>query len=338
MFYLALLAFAAKKVGTPRLLGVARVTAYAGGISILLGAVGIHKARAALNEKGMEFGEDMMSLSSMLKDPHTFRLNGQAVHTSTATTLEGINSVLDKYEANCESSLGGNAPVWEGIPDTSKGPPKDAKPLSVMPIMRQSVGNKGMIACFLPNDPLAPHSERALQEAIHDFEETGNLSAVGRFRYAYVKESATGSTVFTVWTDGDFSLKALMPPRGQDAQGTDPVVMMRPTKSERIFTGTVDGIGYRVYGYRTKESPKEAIDAYDAQMEGAGWLSVTNPIFEGMPHEGNEGRSFINQAQGFAGVASAIKTPEGDTMIGIAEVSDGVVHPPTQQPKDSDGF
>jgi hypothetical protein len=37
-------------------------------------------------------------------------------------------------------------------------------------------------------------------------------------------------------------------------------------------------------------------------------------------------------------VVSAIKSPDGDTMVGIAEVTDGVVHSPTQQPKDSDGF
>ena len=337
MFYIALLALAAKKFGTPRFLGAVRVTAYVGGISLILGAVSIHKAHAALNEKGMEFGEGMLSLASTMKDPHTFRLNGQAVHTNAATSLEGVSGVLDKYEANCKASAGGDVPVWDQIPDTTKMPPKDLKML-VMPILRQTVGKKGMIACFVPNDPAAPHTARAMQEAIQDFEETGNLNALGKFRYAYVRETPTGSTVFTVWTDGNFNLKALMPPPGQDAEGSDPVVMMRPQQASRTFTGTVDGMPYRVYGYRTSESPKQAIDEYDAQMESAGWLSVANPIFEGSPHEGTEGRSFISDSKGFAGVVSAIKSPDGDTMVGIAEVTDGVVHSPTQQPKDSDGF
>lgn len=340
MYYLALLGFAAaKKIGTPRLKGVLRVAGYTTGISLVMGAFCVHKARADLNEKGMQFGENMASIAGLIQDSHTFRLNNQEVHTSVASTLDGVTTVLDKYEANCQAALGGQAPVWDQIPKITKEPAPASMKLSMAPILRQESSHKGMVVCFIPNDPKAPHSERSLQLALHEFEETGNLSAIGKFRYAFVKEGPTGSTVITVWADGDFNLKALVPPKdGSDTPGADPTVMTRPANGSRIFTGTIDGMGYRVYGYRTTDTPAQAIAAYDAKMEQAGWLSVKNPIFEGMPHEGNEGRSYINPDKGLAGVVSATLSPDGKTMIGVAEVTDGTIHSPTQTAKEADGF
>lgn len=337
MFYVALYALAAKKFGGARVSGALRVAAYTTAVTVAFGAIGAHKARAAVAEKGLEFGEDMASLASMVKGGNTFRLNDQVIHTSNTDSLEGMKAILDKYETVCRANGGADAPVWKGLPDTTGEPPKDGGGLTMMPILREESHGKGMVACFVP-DQSREHSERSLQAALQEFQDTGNLGAVGRFRYAYVREGATGCNITTVWTDGSFNVKALMPEDGQDARGADPTMMKRPEKVSRMFTGTVDGLPYRVYGYRSKEDPKTVIDAYDHQMEGAGWLSVSNPIFEGMPHEGSEGRSYIQSDKGVGGVISAIRSPEGDTMVGVAEVTDGVIHPPTAQAQDSDMF
>jgi hypothetical protein len=336
MFYVALYALAAKKFGGARFNGALRVAAYTTAVTVAFGAIGAHKARAAVAEKGLEFGEDMASLASMVKGANTFRLNGQVVHASSTDSLEGMKTILDKYDAACRANGGAEAPVWEALPNTAGEPPKDGGNLTMMPILRQETQGKGMVACFVP-DKSREHTSRSLQAALQEFQETGNLGAVGRFRYAYVREGTTGSSITTVWTDGSFNVKALMPEEGRDAQGTDPVTMKRPGNVLRMFTGTVDGLPYRVYGYRSKEDPKTVIDEYDHQMESAGWLSVANPIYEGMPHQGSEGRSYIQSDKGLGGVISAVRSPEGDTMVGVAEVTDGVIRPPTA-PKEADTF
>jgi hypothetical protein len=342
MFHLALIAIATKKYGSVKVRGVGRVLAYSAGLSLVIGAVGIHKARAEVGEQGLKFGEDMVSLAPMMQDVKTFHLNGQVVHTAATTSLEGVNAVLDKYEASCKSALGQDAPVWDSLPDTSKEPTSKQREagmmLSTVPIIRQVNHDKGMIACFVPTKDSPTHTKRALGEALADFQKTGNFSAIGKFRYAYVKESATGSMIITVWSDGDFSVKALMPEPGQDAQGEDPTVMMRPEQGQRMFTGTVDALPYKVYAYRSKLAPAAAIQAYDDAMEKAGWMSVKNPVFEGMPHVGSEGRAYIHSDKGVAGVVSATLGPDGTTTIGIAEVTSGKIQTPIQGPKDSDGF
>jgi hypothetical protein len=338
MLNFALYTLAARKIGGSRLHGALRVTAYATGLTLVLGAVGAHKARAALGEKGLEFGEDVASFSSMMKDAHTFRLNGQTIHTNSATTLEGVTTVLDRYEGICKSATGGDTPVWTTLPVMTDEPPKKPAKLSTMPILRQQVGEKGMIACFVPRDSSGQHSQRAFSEALKEFKETGNFSAIGMFRYAYVRGSNTGSMVITVSTDANFNVKALMPEAGKDTQGSDPSVMIRPDHADRLFTGTIDGLPYKVYAYRTHDSVSQVIGDYDAKMEKAGWLSVNNPIFEGGPHEGNDGHAYINGDKGFAGVVSAMGGANGDTMVGIAEVTDGKIQAPTSLPKDADGF
>jgi hypothetical protein len=338
MLQIALFAYAAKKLGSSKLHGALRVAAYAGGLTLVLGGVGAHKARAALNQKGLEFGEDIASLSSMMKDAHTFRLNGQTIHTNSGTSLEGMTALLDKFEAQCKASTGASPPVWNGLPEVTSEPPKNHATLTMMPILRQETGRKGMVACFVPSDSSGEHTERAFAAALKEFQDTGNFAALGAFHYAYVKESTTGSMVITVSTDGDFNVNALLPVEGGDTAGADPAVLMRPGNANRVFTGTIDGMPYRVYGYTTHATAKQAIDAYDAQMEKAGWLSVNHPLFEDSQHQGNEGHAYISDTKGFGGVVSAIDSPNGLTVVGVAEVTDGVIHPPTAKPTDADGI
>jgi len=255
MFQLLLFGILAKKLGASKIRGALRVAGYTVGVSAALGAVGVHKARAAFEEKGMELGADMATLSSLVHNANTFTLNGQRIHMGTSTTLEGMNTVLDRFEASCKAAEGGNVAVWNSVPDMSTATPEEkaaAGSLTAIPILRTQKGNKGTIACIVPSAASTPHTARAVATAVDTFSETGHLSELGKLRYAYVTEGRTGTSVATIWTDDDFNMRALVPEDGSNADtpGTDPSLMKRPAQAQRLLTGTVEGMAYRIYAFK----------------------------------------------------------------------------------------
>src|SRR5450432_2318642 len=143
MFQLILLGIVAKKFGSSRVRGFARVAGYTVAVSVALGAVGVHKARAAFQEKGMELGADMATLSTLVHNANTFTLNGQRIHMGTATTLEGMTTVLDKFETSCKAAEGGDVTVWNSIPEMTAENKGKYQGLTAMPIVRTQNGNKG---------------------------------------------------------------------------------------------------------------------------------------------------------------------------------------------------
>lgn len=314
MIQLALVAVLAKKVGTKRLHAIGRTTVYTGAVLFLLGAVGLHKARAAVAEKGLQFGDDMAALGPLLQDVKTLDVNGQVVHVSTASTLEGTKAVLDRFEASCEKGQGGGAPVWNSIPET-KDVVNSGTALTKIPIFRTQSGERGMIACLVPTTDAKTRDASIRRYLAGD---TDTLSA-GKLRYAHVSGGATGTSVITMWTDEAFDIGALMPDPDHDKPGSDPGVMLRPADAHRMLTSKAEGLPYQIYAYQTKQSPKEAIDSYDKEMIANGWVTIGLPQMAVVPHEGAEAHAYMRN--GFIGYTTAATGVDGMTFIGVAETA-----------------
>ncbi len=343
MFQLILFAAMAKKLGASRLQGAIRVAGYTAAVTLVVGTVSVHKARAAFEEKSMDIGADMASLGSLIGDAHTFTLNGQRIHMGTATTLEGIDAVADKFESSCKTAEGGDVPVWDSIPDIANQPEAakaKAANLSSIPILRHKEGNKETVVCFVPSAASTPHSVRAVAAAVDSFEQTGHLSAVGKMRYAYITTNATGTSVATIWTDEEFDITALVPKPGANADtpGSDPALMARPEQSQRLLTGTVDGMPYRIFAYNVQGTPQSAIASYDDQMIKKGWMSLNDPSYENAPHEDAEIRGYMVR-DGRQGYVVAFSDSEHHTLMGVVEVGpEGMAKLPTKPAADADGF
>jgi hypothetical protein len=343
MFQLVLVAALAKKLGASRLRGAVRVVGYTTAVTLAVGTVSVHKARAAFEEKSMDLGADMASLASLVGDAHTFTLNGQRIHMGTATTLEGIDAVADKFESSCKTAEGGDVPVWDSIPDVANKPDAEkakTADLTAIPILRHKEGNKVTVVCFVPSSASVPHSARAVAAAVDSFQQTGHLSAVGKMRYAYLSTSATGTSVATIWTDEEFDIQALVPKAGtsEDTPGSDPALMARPQQSQRLLTGSVEGMPYRIFAYNVQGTPQTAIANYDDQMIKNGWLSLNDPAYENAPHEDAEMRGYMVK-DGRQGYVVAFSDKEHHTMMGVVEVGpEGLAKMPTKPAADSDGF
>ncbi|MGH7284077.1 MAG: hypothetical protein ACRELY_21330, partial [Polyangiaceae bacterium] len=226
MIQLALMAVAANKIGLHRIKAVGRVLAYTTGVTLVIGAIGVHKARAAVAETGFQVGQDLAAVAPFLKNTSTINVNGQRVHFSSAESLEGTTAILDKFQATCQQAGAADAAVWTNLPTT----PEDIKALKAehkldkMPVLRQEQGRNGYIACLVPTKTMTADAFRA---ATRSFLEDHKSLQLGRLRYATVKESPTGSSVITVWTDEDFDLGALIPDPDHDkAGGVDPQIML----------------------------------------------------------------------------------------------------------------
>lgn len=334
MIQFALMAVAAKRLGFERVKAVGRVVAYSTGVAILFGAVGAHKARAAMTETGYQVGQDLAAVAPFLNNQSTINVNGQRVHFSAAATNEGVTAVLDKFQATCQQAGGADATVWSSLPTT----PEDIKALHAdkltqMPVLRQQQGSKGFVVCLVPTTSMTAESFRAATVGfIHDHKSL----QLGRLRYATVNESPTGSSVVTVWTDENFDLGALVPDPDHDKPGVDPEVMLRPSDAVRMMSGTVEQLPYKVFLYDTKLSPKEAIDSYETKMIAQGWASIQVPQSMAMPHDGFELRSYMKD--GFVGYVTASKSPKGTTIVGVGETAKLPPAGGSSKLSDADGF
>jgi hypothetical protein len=298
------------------------------------GGIGMHKARAAIVERSYQAADDLAAVAPMLQGATTFTMNGQRVHFSTASTLDSAKVVLDKFESSCQTGSGGNAQVWTAIPNDPSDLTDTQKRIDKLPIFRSEDGPHGFIACMVPTKE---QDAAGLLASIKGFLLEHASLQIGRLRYASVNESATGSKVTTVWTDDNFDLAALIPKEGQDAPGGDPGVMSRPTDAVRMLSGAAENTPYRVFLYETKQSPKAAIDAYDATMFAAGWVSVVPPqLVAANTHEGYEAHAYMRD--GFVGYATTSVGPNGATIVGIGETATPPADKKNMTVRDSDGF
>jgi len=332
MIQIALMALAAKKLGTHRIAGIARTSAYCGVVMVAAGTLGMHKARAAAVETGFRVGEDLAAVAPMLEGASTLNVNGQRIHFAASTTLDGASVVLDKFQKSCQIGEGGDAPVWSSVP-TDEQMKATGGTIKKMPVIREDKPQGGFIACLVSSDPM---SMNTLKSQITGFVKNHSALQIGKLRYATVHESPTGSSVITVWSDENFDLAALIPDPKQDKPGTDPAIMMRPDQSTRMLSGLVESMPYKVFLYESKQSPKEAIDAYDTKMMATGWAAVTAPQMVTAPHEGFEARSYIRD--GFIGYVTTSVGPTGGTLIGLGETASPTLDKHEKVVGDADGF
>ncbi|MEO8801369.1 MAG: hypothetical protein ABI551_25995 [Polyangiaceae bacterium] len=338
MIGFAVYAVLSKKLGPSRMKGIARVTVYGGVIAVTVGAIGIHKARAAVDQAGLHIGEDLSAVAPLLRNGNTFVVNGQELHMAAAESLDGVSGILDKFQSSCEAAEGGDAPVWTNIPTmmTISSPTASAAAANItkMPIYRSEQGNRGFVACIIPPTGSTPQN---IVASFRHFMKDGGSLLVGRLRYATVSTKATGSSVITAWTDENFDLGALLPDGKQDKPGEDPGVMLRPDGTHRMLSGRVLNLPYRVFAYQTSGSAAAAMNAYDQKMFAAGWISIQTPQAAIVPHEGFEAHAFMRD--GFIGYATASAGPQGQTVMGIAETATRPAQDtPRGATKDSDGF
>lgn len=240
-----------------------RMAAYSTFAFGLLAGAGSRAVYADAREMGLGVGHQLAKLEDLTAGAYRIQVNGADLHRASAFTAQSTSEVLDRYEAYCQESPGAIGKAMNDIPSALEarvGLPHDVA--SRAHLVREEKQGRGMVVCFVDDasTPARPFVER--MRAL----ETGDLSALGHFRYVFAEPSTReggGTHVVTFWSDGELNVQKMFPASG-DAPGTDSAIVPRPAGSRRTLSASVEGYPASVRIYESLAS-RESITAMYAQ-------------------------------------------------------------------------
>src|SRR5690606_14225664 len=110
-----------------------------------------------------------------------------------AHTTQSVTEVLDRYEGYCRSAPSALGRAMQEIPQALEGAaPVSKEQPALAGILREEAGGRGMVACFV--DEHASGDLERLGARLQAFSRSGDLSELGRFRYAFAERAARGGT------------------------------------------------------------------------------------------------------------------------------------------------
>jgi hypothetical protein len=251
-----------------------RMAAYAGFAFGLLALAAARSVYADVREMGLGVGHQLAKLEDLTGDGVLIRLNGTDLHRASAHTSQSTGEVLSRYEAYCRQSPGALGRAMQDIPSALKDRidmPRD--PALRASVIRDETDGRGMVVCFVDDPEVSPDPLFARLRAVS---ETGDLSKLGRFRYAFAEPSAGpkgGTHVVTFWSDGALNLKTMFPASG-DAPGTDSSVAPRPAGSRRTLSATVAGYPASVRIYESQVERAAIERMYDETLRAKGFRKI----------------------------------------------------------------
>lgn len=300
--------------------GLLRAAAYLTVLSGVFSLIQIRQARAEVGDRTVEIGRQMMSLANSTQhDVNKLKLNGQSLFIGSSVSKDDVKGVLDRYEALCEKSRAQPVDEWRALAEKSGEESAKKGNVGAGGIVRSGDDSEGAVICFTKTSASKP----TFSEAVHTFAQTGELGALGAVRYVYAHKSAKGNTVvLTAWTDEQFNLKSFMGEKGKDCAGEDFEGLPRPNGSTRVISGRVEDTPFGVNVYRSKNTPTDIANMYDAQLMHDGWVGL-DPELEKM--EPNDARHPVGRIYEKDGVvltlASHLEPDSTYTSMGLAGVT-----------------
>jgi hypothetical protein len=304
--------------------GLVRAGAYMAGVTLVFGALHIRSARADMEDRTVQLGRQMLTLANAAEhEVNKVTLNGSAMWLGNSIAHDPAAKILDRYEAHCQQNAAQPPEAWRELATKGNATP-EKKWLSVG-IMRGGGLREGSVVCFTKTS----RSKASFGEAAKAFNETGDLGALGAVRYVYAKQTEQGNThVITAWTDDSFNLVDLVGDEGKDVPGQDfGGEISRVPGSRRAFSAHLDGTGFGVNVYQSKDTPTNIVRLYDAELQGQGWTAINAELERhepgGPPREGR-----VYEKNGVvltvAAVQAASDPKEGTiTALGLSAVTTG---------------
>ncbi len=295
-----------------RLARATRLSLYFAVVTILVGWGSARTVRASVREETFRAAHSLATLSDLTGDAATVSVNGAVFHRAGTTSDDAPSVVLDRYEAYCRArpnALGralAKAKTNAAMNELFAGVTGDALRHGVI---RDGNERGGLVVCFA-REPGEEGSDDA-GELFDKLVKTGDLAAMGRFRYAFAERLASGRTrVTTLWTDGGISLPAMFPTTG-DAAGSDSLLVPRPPASRRVITARAEGLPHAARVYSTPAT-RDAVRAfYDDAMLAKGLTTLD------MHGGSGDGRAYM-RADGMVVVVAVVR--EGDeTFVSLIE-------------------
>ena len=287
-----------------------RVLGYVAAIGLVTGSIGVHQARAEVEDHSLDIGRTMHPLKDLLREPHKVNLSGESAWMSTGVVHQSVKEVLDRFETHCNEN--GVTSEW------NKAPEMPADEIDVgkldLSVMRDDRGTtEGSVVCFVKG----PSTPDGLLSKVSAFVETGDLESLGHLRYAYASSDASGTYVMAMWTDGPFRTKRLVPHAGYEPGADDPD-LARPADSLRLGSADIEGTTYGAHTYLSTASPLDVTADYEKDMIARGFTGIRPPVDE--VDRPGEIRAFRKGSVIVSFESAPSKTVKGKTLVAVAEM------------------
>lgn len=249
-----------------------RVTTYAATVFGLLALLAARSVYADAREIALGVGHQLGTLEDLTGGAYLLHVNGAEIHRSSARTQLSVKDVLDRYQAYCASSPSELGLAMQDIPRALEEHVKLPKSHPIRSgIVRDENGRRGMVACFVDEHATGG----GLRDRLDAFQRTGDLTAFGKFRYAFAEAREDGgSHVVTLWSDRGLVIDRMFPATG-DAPGTDSTLAPRPAGSRRTFAAWAEGYPAGVRIYESRGASANVERHYDAIFEEAGFEKIS---------------------------------------------------------------
>jgi len=215
---------------------VLRLAIYVAVVCLVFGALWARSTRARVDGALLSLGEPLSRSprgAMQRRGARVFVIGGERVSVATGLSPRDRDAVLDAFALRCASD--------EGALPASLGqlgePTPAAREASMRePSMRDAVltardAQHGYVACIAGLARLAPD---ALSARLRAYSRTGDLAALGDFRYLYARTEGSGTSWAAVWTDGPFRPARLASPN--DEGGADLPSVPAPARARRTLS------------------------------------------------------------------------------------------------------
>ncbi len=315
LFHLYLLG----KISKKRFYGTARVLAYGSVVALGFGALTVKSAVASVGDQSLELGRKLEGLQDLVHGAQQFRLNGESVFFSASKSDESVHTVLDRFEQHCNATRAFDPIAWQGLGDKAQAAEDKLEQggINRYGVLRKEDSNAqdGIVMCFTRSGGAGQ-----FLEGLQGFVDTGDLHALGDFRYVHAVQKGTRTYLQVLWTDGSFNVRKIMGEDGKDSVGSDYANLPRPLHSRRTITAEALNTPYSARVYETSDAPDVVLQAYTNKMYEQGWSSVRSPDVS-MDKTGVDGRYFVKPESGEQAVVSVSKDVSRDkTMIVVGEL------------------
>lgn len=248
--------------------------------------VSVRSARAQVNEGLRHLARQLMPYAEqgVMEAPRRVVLNGESLYLSMGTTRDGVESVLDYYEARCARTSGHLSDSLRALDHAAFNRlwAPGARRAASIETVRFGDADGGYVACLdVGETRLDPQEILRRAEAMVA---SGDLSRYGELRYAYVTRGASGTRILSVATQGRFNILRLFPEQG-DAPGADIPGLARYPSMRRVISAYEDGVPNKL-GVYTVRAPAPQVRAwYRDQMARRGWAVLDLPRDRRLPAE-----------------------------------------------------
>ncbi len=252
---------------------VARLAAYVALVTAALGVVQVRATRARVDLALLSLGEPLARSprgGPARRGPRGFSIGGERVVVATGRASGARDAVLDAFARRCPSAEAAR----DALPSAQRSPQPAPRPGGALPASAAVLGARdaqhGYVACLAG---LAAQPAGEVAARVERYARTGDLAALGGFRYLYARAEGTDTAWAAVWTQGPFRPARLASDR--DEGGRDLPGIPAPAGARRTLSVESDDGFDRYASYVVAAGSRaDVVRAHRTALGRAGFVEV----------------------------------------------------------------